>query len=458
MKRPITRGFWLLLVVVTSGPRSSAQVVSDCGCAWPEYRLQAQTIYEEQPVTTYRPVTETVMEERKVTTMRPVWETSYRERRYQVARPVTETSYREERYTVLRPVRETQYRDMSYDRIRYVSETQSRTERRVVQRPVVETQMREEQITVMRPVTETCYQDHVGTNLVPVTTYRQQVVDQGQLMDQVTYVPGPTRNRLRWLSGTSFVNPATGLPDYRRGGLYWVPQQRPGAYQVQRVYVPNPTVQQIAETSMVAQQYVQKVPVQVTRMQPEVQVRQVPVQVTRMQVEEEFRQVPVTVQRPVVERVENHVPVEVCRFERQEMVRQVPVTTCRMTYEDRVEQIPVRTCRMEYENKTIQIPRQTCRLVAETSMRRVARTVFVKVPVDPCGGCSIVSDSPLLSPSMTSPAAPVEPRRVEKSPTPAQPADESDSTTGEWKSGDEAPRGVAPTIDPSVFEADDARS
>jgi hypothetical protein len=347
---------------------------------------------------------------------------------------------------------------MSYTQLRYVTETQSRLERRVVQRPVVETQTREERCVVQRPVTETSYRDQVSTTLVPNTTYRQQVVDNGQFVNQFVYQPGPVRNRLRWLPGQCEVDPLTGQTAYRRGGLHWVPTQGAGSVQAQQVYVPNPVVQQIAETSLVPQQVVQRVPVQVTRMQQEVQVRQVPVQTVRMVSEEEFRQVPVTVQRPVTERIERQVPVEVCRWEPEQMVRRIPVTTCRMTYEDRVEQIPVRTCRMVEERRTVQVPTSTCRLVSETSMRRVARTVLVKIPIDPCTGLDLTtsitgSDStPMLESTEQPSTTTLRPVEEEPEPTPAkteqqdqQEETEPESDTSDWETNE--PAGTRPIVE-----------
>lgn len=449
MSKPFFATLLLFSCVLFARPLG-AQECDGCGCSWPAYKLQCQTVYEERPVTAYRTVAETYQVERQITTLRPVWETSVRERRYRVEKPLVETSYREETYTVMRPVRETQYRDMSYNRVRYVAETQSRLERRVVQRPVVETSMREEHVVVQRPVTETVCQDQVSTTMAPVTTYRQQVVDNGQYADQVSYQPGPVRNRLRWQWPHTYVDPVTGLAAYQRAGFYWRPYERPGAYQVQRVYVPNPAVQQIAETSYVPQQVVQKVPVQVTRMVAETQTRQIPVQVTRMQLEEEYRQVPVTTQRPVVERVENMVPVEVCRWERQEMVRRVPVTTCRMTYEDRVEQIPVRTCKMVSEVRTVATPVTRYRLVAETTMRTVPRTVFVKVPVDPCTGATMSTElapTPLeLAPTTQSSYRVLD----ADEPTPAQQRPSLDQPLSPPAESDLTEPGIRPTLETSA--------
>src|SRR6056300_298314 len=84
------------------------------------YRLDYQTVYDEQQVTAYRTVYETVYDTQTYTVQKPVWETETRERRYTVQRPVWETQNREERYTVMKPVYETQVQDRSYNVVRDV--------------------------------------------------------------------------------------------------------------------------------------------------------------------------------------------------------------------------------------------------------------------------------------------------------------------------------------------------
>ena len=365
-----------------------------CQTCIQDYKLVSQTIYEEKPVTTRRLQTETILEERQVVRYRPVWETTMRERRYTVNKPVVQTSMREERKTVMRPVYEVRYRDRSYDRVRYVAQTSSRTERRVVSKPVVETTMQTQQRVVQKPVTTTVMQDQVSTAYKPLTTYYQRTVDQGGFVDQLRYEPGETRHRLRWQNGQCQTDPLTGQSSYQRPGLYWQPRQLPGKYTAAKAYVPNPVVQQLAQTQYVPEQVVQKVPVNVTQLQSEVQTRQVPIQTVRMQQEEQFRTVPVTVQKPVVERIPRYVPEYRVRMVAQEYVRQVPVNTYKYVQEERVEQIPVRTCKMVRETKTIEVPRQQSRWVEEVTMRQIPRTVVMKVPVDSYGS-TFISHSPV---------------------------------------------------------------
>jgi hypothetical protein len=194
----------------------------------------------------------------------------------------------------------------------------------------------------------------------------------------------------------------TGQVRQQRAGLYWVPNQAPGAYQVQQVWRPNLVQAQVPQTSMVPQTVVEKVPVQVTRMEQEVQVRQYPVQVYRVEQQEEVRQVPVTVHRPVTERIEQKIPVQVMRWERQEMVRKVPVSTVRYEHEERVEQYKVQVCRMVTEQRTVQVPHTVAKWVQHTSMRTVPRTVVMRVPVDDYG-----YGEPVTTNSIVIPEAPV---------------------------------------------------
>jgi hypothetical protein len=170
--------------------------------------------------------------------MKPEWVTETRRRTYRVAKPVMETSTRNEVYRVMRPV--------------------------------METETRYQQHTVRRPVTETVMQDRNYVTCEPVTTMRTEYVDRGGFVDQCVYTPGAVTTRLRWLSGTWAVDPATGTTVYQRGGLHWVPEQSPGTYTVARQYVPNVVAQQVPQTTYVQKLVTQQTPVQVTRYVDEV--------------------------------------------------------------------------------------------------------------------------------------------------------------------------------------------
>ncbi len=347
------------------------------------YRLVYQTVYDQQQVTAYRVEYETVYEEQQVTRYRPVWETQTQQRRYRVARPVVETSEREERYTVCRPVWETQMQDCSYNRVRYVEETAEREERYTVWRPVWETRQRQECCTVLRPVQQTVYRNECCTVNEPVTTCRTEYVDQGCYAEQMVMKPGFPRTRLEWQPAGWTTDPATGQPQWRRAGLYWVQTPR-GRYEVQRVWQPNLVAHQVPQTTYVPRVVTRQVPVQVTSYQPEQVCRTVPYQVCRMVAQECVRKVPYKVCRPVVERVEQQVPVRVCRMVTEQRVRKVPVTTCRTVWEERVEDVPVRVCRMVAYQETIRVPRCVEKRTPVTYTCYVPRTVCCRVPLHPC--------------------------------------------------------------------------
>ena len=302
------------------------------------YRIVYQTVYEQRQFTAYRVEYETVCEERQVTTYKPVWETAVRENRYTVARPVVETAEREETYTV--------------------------------QRPVYETAEREERYTVMKPVYETAYRTECRTVLRPVTTCRTQYVDQGCFVEQTVLKPGLPATRLAWQSAACTVDPVTGRTVYQRPGLYWVQTPR-GRYEVQRVWRPNVVAQQVSQTTYVAQQVTEQVPVRVCKYVPEQVVRKV--------------------------------PVRVCRMVTEQRVRKVPVTTCKMVYEQRVEKAPYQVCRMVAEQKTIRVPRCVEKRIPVTYTCNVPRLVCYRVPLDACG--RPISEN-YVAPAMTQPQQP----------------------------------------------------
>jgi hypothetical protein len=410
----------LALLGILAAEAASAQ---DC-CGSPQ-RTVYTTLYQPQPVTTYRLEYETVFESKEITVQRPVWETEYREQRYTVAKPVVETSTREDRYTVMRPVWETSERDESYDRVRYVTETEMREERHVVERPVFEDAYREEQHVVRRPTTQTMMQDYSYTAYDPVTTMRTDYVDQGGVVNQWIYQPGTVRNRLEWLPGGYVADPATGASYWRRAGLYWVPAASAGSYAVQAQYVPNVVAVQRPQTTYAARVVTEKRPVEVTSYVDEVVTQKVPVRTCRMEQTEEVRKVPHTVQKQVVERVTNKVPVQTCRWVEQEMVRKVPVTTQRVVYEEKVEKVPVQVCRMVTETKTVQEPRTIATWRPVQATQCVPRTVVMHVPADDACYSGIPTTTYYYPAAPSATGAPVTTQRV---PTEAKPETKKDSS------------------------------
>ena len=163
------------------------------------YRLDFQTVYDEQQVTAYRVSYETVYDTKTYTVQKPVWETQTSERRYTVQRPVWETQTREERFTVMKPVYETQVVDRSYDVTRDVVETSTREERFTVMKPVYETAVQQQVSVVRRPVYETSEREEAYTVAEPVTTVRTAYSVGTQAVDTVTPMVAPGTTQLGWV-------------------------------------------------------------------------------------------------------------------------------------------------------------------------------------------------------------------------------------------------------------------
>jgi len=389
------------------------------------YRLDFQTVYDEQQMTAYRVSYETVYDTQNYTVQKPVWETQTQERRYSVQRPVWETQNREERFTVMKPVYETQIVDRSYDVTRDIVETASREERFTVMKPVYETAMQQQVSVVKRPVYETSEREEAYTVAEPVTQMRTTYSVGSQAIDTVTPVVTPGATALGYVPGGYAVNPYNGLMYWQRGGYTWM--QSPGMVtnQVNRVYQPTVTPMQVPETTMVNRVVTRKVPVQTVRYVDEQVVQQVPVQTVRMIPEEQVRQVPVQTVRKVVERVENKVPVQTMRMVPEEQVRQVPVQVCKFVTEERVEPVSIQVMKYVTEQRTAQVPRVVEKKVPYTYTVRSPRTVVMRVPLDPCGNpipaavsqTSAVGTAPAAVARPTTAPAPVAPPAL--APTPA---------------------------------------
>ncbi len=293
---------------------AAAQTVVPCQT----YRLEYKTYYEERQVTAYRVDCETVYDERQVTMYRPVFETEMRERRYRVAKPVIETSEREERYTVQKPVWDTFIRDDSYDVVKTVYETEQREQRYTVQKPVWETQEREDRYTVRRPVFETAEREEQYT----VTAARHDATRTSRSIRAAGSIsrsasPGPVRNRLTWQPSACVVDPATGASTYQRGGLVWMPTQMPGRLDdAAHLAAQHRHATDSANDDGRPRRHAQGARANLP-LRRQLVVQKVPVQVCRMEQEERVCQIPVTVCKQVVERVEQKVPVKVCRMVRR---------------------------------------------------------------------------------------------------------------------------------------------
>lgn len=248
---------WLVVAVAATGLEGFARGQGFYDpCGVNEYEVRREVIYEPREYTSYRVEYDTVCESVPVTTYRPTWETEMRERRYVVRRAVPETSVRREEV-------------VSYK---------------------------------------------------PVTTYQNEVVDQGGWATQTVLRPGAVRRRLTWQQAGYYVDPATGLTYYQRPGLAWTPMQAPAQVQTQQVWQSNPVTVQRPVT-----QYV-----------PEVSYREVPQTTYRMVDELQVEQVPVQVQKWVA--------VESTVQQQRVVARRVPVTRTVMTPKVVVQRIPISPC------------------------------------------------------------------------------------------------------------------
>jgi len=438
------------LVLAPQSPLAiySAQAQAQCcGQAVPApvatqtYRLDFQTVYDEQQMTAYRVSYETVYDTQTYSVQRPVWETQTQERRYTVQRPVWETQNREERFTVMKPVYETQVVDRSYDVTRDIVETASREERFTVMKPVYETAMQQQVSVVKRPVYETSEREEAYTVAEPVTQMRTTYSMGSQAVDTVTPVVTPGATALGFVPGGWAVNPYNGLMQWQRGGYTWM--QSPGMVtnQVNRVYQPTVTPVQVPETTMVNRVVTRKVPVQTVRYIDEQVVQQVPVQTMRMVAEEQVRQVPVQTVRKVVERIDNKVPVQTMRMVAEEQVRQVPVQVCKFVTEERVEPVSIQVMKVVTEQRTAQVPRVVEKKVPYTYTVRSPRTVVMRVPLDPCGNpmqATIQQTSAVGS----APAASVS--RPASAPMPVPPPALAPAEPAATKTFSDKPTGAAP--------------
>ena len=141
----------------------------DCGGCGVTYRVECQTVWDEQEVQAYRIECETQYEQRQVTRYAPQWFTEQRERRYTALRPVRETTGprgairrpptglgNERPQSLLRP-RPRGCRNLRAGRavLRIAARLgdSGREERYVVRRPVWETAERTQCRTVVEPHT-----------------------------------------------------------------------------------------------------------------------------------------------------------------------------------------------------------------------------------------------------------------------------------------------------------------
>jgi len=346
------------------------------------FRLTPQTVVEPQEVTVYKQIEETSLQTRQVTELKPVVRTETRERRSTVLKPVVETEMKTERYSVFEPVTETSYETRQRQVTEYIEETHYREEQVIVPKMVQQTQYQDRQTVVRRPVVETQYRQTPVTSYVPVTQYRPQLVDQGAVMNQLVVQPGTDRNRLQFLSRTTYTDPTTLQQVYRRPGFYWTNQGQPATAAIVPTYVPNYQVHQVPQTAIVPQTTLQSEAVQVTRYVDEVVTEKVPVTFQTMQNEVVTQRVPYTVRKPVTKIVEETVPVQ-RTFQQERIVeRQVPVERTVLQRVETVEPYEVQIREMVPEIRTEEVPVTHRRLMPSKELRNVPRTVWIREELD----------------------------------------------------------------------------
>jgi hypothetical protein len=125
----------------------------------------------------------------------------------------------------------------------------------------------------------------------------------------------------------------------------------------------------------------QQVPVSSTRMVNEVVEQTVPIQVQRMETYQEKVMVPHTVQKPVTRKVAR----QKLEYVPEVVSREVPVEMT--TYRDEIvtQDVIVRTPITEKIVNKVQVPERIARSVPVTETRMVARTRWVRIPIDAFG-------------------------------------------------------------------------
>ena len=228
--------------------------------------------------------------------------------------------------------------------------------------------MQDEKVTLYRPVTET--QTSYVTSLAPV--------------NQLGYEPGRVRNRLQFLR-PGYYPDAAGNLGYRTGGLYWVPQQGPGSYQVQTSLVPTLTPQQTTQTRLVPETITRQRPVEVTRYVDSVETRRVPVTTEVMSQQVVTEKVPVEVEVPVQKQVVRKVPYEKEVRVPREVTKTVPYTVTTYETVETVEPFEERVLEYVAETSEKLVPRTVRKRIPVETTEMVPVTTYTRVPVDAQG-------------------------------------------------------------------------
>ena len=344
------------------------------------YQLVPRTSFKTQPKVVSGIVNETVMKSEMITTYKPVWTREKRERKTVVMKPIVNTSERVERFLVRRPIVETSYRERQVEETSYETVTEYKEQRYLVEKPIVETQLREEQVVVRKPVTTTVMQSENVTTLKPVTIAETELVADSSIRNDLVLLTG--RNRLRRLPSGYYVDPLTGLTDFRRRGLRWVPDQ---TLAVQPTLETTLIPREVRRTAYAPETVEVRKPVQVTRYVDQVETRKVPVQVATKSRKIETMRIPVTVRKPVIKIKTERVPFEEVKYREEVYERRIPVTETTYQRVMRVEPYEVEVCKWVAETKEVRVPKTVARRVEYSVDQVIPETTWQRVPVDAWG-------------------------------------------------------------------------
>ena len=360
------------------------------------YELVPRTSFKIQPRVLSGVVNETVMKAEQVTTYKPVWTRETRQRKSVVLKPIVKTSERVERFLVRRPIIETSYREREVEETTFETVTEYKEQRYLIEKPVIETQMREERVVVRKPVTTTVMQSENVTTLKPVTISETELVADSSIRNDLVLLTG--RNRLRRLPSGFYVDPVTGLTEYKRRGLRWVPDQ---ALAVQPTLETTLIPREVRRTAYTPETVEVRKPVQVTRFVDQVETRKVPVQVETTSRRIETLRTPITVQKPVVKIKTERIPFEEVKYREEVYERRIPVTETTYQRVERVEPYEVEVCKWVAETKEIRVPRTVARRVEYSIDQVVPETTWKRVPVDAWGNIVPTEQSVLKIESST---------------------------------------------------------
>jgi hypothetical protein len=333
------------------------------------------------PVTKTRWVEETIYQAEEPV-YKQVIQTEKRTRTRMVQRPKTVTKYRTERVTTQKPVTVRKFRERQTKQTTYKTVQGYRDQTYTVREPVVETEMRTERVTVQRPVTKELIEVQRTTTMKPVVT-KETAYDVVPGTPLYQAVPDTTRRaRIRLLSPGYYTDPATGISQYRRGGLHWVqPKTAVPVAQTPGYVLPR----EVEKVELKPEIIETRKPITVTRMVEETIDREVPQQVTRYVQRTETRKVPYEYQMPVDKVVVEKVPYTVTEYQSEVVEREIPFTVTEMETVPVTETYDVEIPRYvkETAKKSKPVDRWVEKDVTTTEKREIIETM--KVPVGPDG-------------------------------------------------------------------------